>query len=523
MKTAIFLSACASVLAAPDASDKIQYLPGYGDLGNFPWYSGFLEYTLPGESTVISTHYLYAKQNTTAEPETNNLLFWSNGGPGASSLMGWFTELGPIQVNDNSLLTDSYLQTGIPTLFHNPTSWGNFGDLLIFDAPSPVGFSYCNGDPTVDGYACGDWDDERASANNLAALKSFYQKFPELGGKDLYLSGESYAGVYIPTFARAILEDNDDNDDNDGNPIPLAGFAVGDACSGTEVICGDNGQGPWWDMTFMYGHHQFSNKLYDEMISTCTEEALKHPTAENPLTDECNGVLDRIYDAIGGYYSYALYDDCTYSNDLRRRMRGVHEKGGHASWRLSRDSERAAGGQQQQQQLPGGALNDYVCGGTGAMELYVHHPDVKEAWHLDPDAVFFMSDNGDGFNYNLTEANLMPFYRDLAVGKWKDLGVRVLVYNGDTDPGINSFAAQNWTASMGLEEVEEQRPWTLDECKRMGGYVTTYEGNFEFLTIRGAGHMVPTYKPEASYEFFGRFINGEKYKRYDPQCVAPPV
>ena len=34
--------------------------------------------------------------------------------------------------------------------------------------------------------------------------------------------------------------------------INLKGFAVGDACTGTEVLCGDTGQGPWWDLTFMY-------------------------------------------------------------------------------------------------------------------------------------------------------------------------------------------------------------------------------------------------------------------------------
>jgi len=108
---------------------------------------------------------------------------------------------------------------------------------------------------------------------------------------------------------------------------------VGDACTGTEVLCGDaTGLGPWWDMTFMYGHHQFSTKLYDEMITKCTEKALKHST-EFPLSDGCNDVLDRIHQAIGGYYSYALYDDCTYSNGLM----SAANKNGHVNWRYERD------------------------------------------------------------------------------------------------------------------------------------------------------------------------------------------
>ena len=56
---------------------------------------------------------------------------------------------------------------------------------------------------------------------------------------------------------------------------------------------------------------------------------------------------------------------------------------------------------------------------------------------------------------------------------------------------LRSFVSQNWTVALGLPETQSWRPWTLDGCKRMGGYVTRYEGDFDFLTIRGSGHMVP--------------------------------
>lgn len=53
--------------------------------------------------------------------------------------------------------------------------------------------------------------------------------------------------------------------------------------------------------------------------------------------------------------------------------------------------------------------------------------------------------------------------------------------------GGPSFVAQNWTAALGLAETESWAPWTLDGCQRMGGYVTRYAGNFDFLTVRGSG------------------------------------
>ena len=42
---------------------------------------------------------------------------------------------------------------------------------------------------------------------------------------------------------------------------------------------------------------------------------------------------------------------------------------------------------------------------------------------------------GEGMVYRSTEKNLMPFYQRVA----KETHLRVIVYNGDADPSINSF------------------------------------------------------------------------------------
>jgi len=478
----LLLAGVTSSATAMPSEDLVPNLPGYGALP-FGMYSGFLDYTLDG--VAVHTHYMLAEKSDNTALVTDPLIFWSNGGPGASSMFGFTSEVGPFNINSASMQTDP------PTLFLNEQGWNNLGDLLIFEAPAPVGFSYCGDDVTADGYSCGDWTDERASANNYAALQAFYAKFPEKLPKPLYLSGESYAGVYIPTFAREIVDGD--------NAINLQGFAVGDACTGTEVLCGDTGQGPWWDVTFMYGHGQFSIKTYDAIIDTCTMAKLKYPGADG-LSDQCNDLLATMADEIGGYYDYALYDDCTYQNGLLKSPYLAH-----LQWRLG----------------DGGALNDYTCGSGEAMEYYVTVPEVRDALHVSQDSNFFSGDNGVGFNYTLTEKNLIPFYHDVAVGKYADKNIRVMVYNGDTDPGINSFVAQNWTTHVGLEETSSWRPWTLDSCLRMGGYVTSYEGDFSFATIRGAGHMVPTYKPEAMYELFSSWLGNEELKKYDSKCVTP--
>ena len=73
----------------------------------------------------------------------------------------------------------------------------------------------------------------------------------------------------------------------------------------------------------------------------------------------------------------------------------------------------------------------------------VNQSAVRAALHVPTNSLFFSGDNGAGMTYVPTEKNLMPFYQHVA----KNTSLRVLVYNGDTDPGLNSQRAENWTAA----------------------------------------------------------------------------
>lgn len=43
---------------------------------------------------------------------------------------------------------------------------------------------------------------------------------------------------------------------------------------------------------------------------------------------------------------------------------------------------------------------------------------------------------------------------------------------------------------------------------KVGGYAVGYE-NITFVTVRGAGHFVPSYQPERALSLFSSFIAGE--------------
>ena len=51
----------------------------------------------------------------------------------------------------------------------------------------------------------------QVASDNHVALQSFLKKFPQFAKNDLYLSGESYAGIYIPTLANVVMKDSNMN------------------------------------------------------------------------------------------------------------------------------------------------------------------------------------------------------------------------------------------------------------------------------------------------------------------------
>ena len=51
----------------------------------------------------------------------------------------------------------------------------------------------------------------QVAKDNHAALKTFMNLYPEFAKHDLYLTGESYGGIYIPTLSNLVMEDSSMN------------------------------------------------------------------------------------------------------------------------------------------------------------------------------------------------------------------------------------------------------------------------------------------------------------------------
>eukprot|EP00929_Paragymnodinium_shiwhaense_P120256 TRINITY_DN92186_c0_g1_i1.p1 TRINITY_DN92186_c0_g1~~TRINITY_DN92186_c0_g1_i1.p1 ORF type:complete len:534 (-),score=53.23 TRINITY_DN92186_c0_g1_i1:208-1809(-) len=472
---------------APQA-DVVESLPGWDKPLLSKAYSGYIDAGSEGD-TIMHEHYLFFESE--GDPKNDPVIMWTNGGPGAASFFGSFVELGPYYLSDASLKTDSYKSTGVPTLFENVWRWTKLGNLIIRNLPPPVGFSYCDPiGPSGKGTSCGSWNDTKVAKHSYEFLSNWRKAFPEYSANDLYLVGESYAGIYIPTLARQILRGDDS-----GLKGQLKGFAVGDGCIGGKHGGGCLGiDGPFFQIEFDHGHGQFSDKTYREIKSVCSASEL----VNGVKTDACKAALDKMDKEKGYYFAYNLYDEC-YDFAL-----GAKRWDEPRTWFGPPRASPSGSGYEPHH------MDGSPCGGTRVLPMWTNHSLVKKALHVADDAFFFDADNGHGFTYNITEPYLVPFYRDVVM----NTDVRVLVYNGDTDPGINSFFTENWTSEVGIPEKEAWRPWAYRSQSRIGGYVTRYEHDFDFLTIRGSGHMVPEFKPEAAFTFIGDWIANKEYEHF---------
>ena len=161
-------------------NDLVKSLPNYSYTGTL--YSGYLK---AGPTKFF--HYMFNIADD--KPEEKPLVIWLNGGPGCSSLDGWAMENGPMFLNKNGTYTI------------NEYSWNKAANMLYIESPGEVGYSYITSGHEDDIKV----DDDIVAKDNFNALLSFCVKFPEYKNRDLYISGESYAGIYIPMLAYEII------------------------------------------------------------------------------------------------------------------------------------------------------------------------------------------------------------------------------------------------------------------------------------------------------------------------------
>jgi serine carboxypeptidase-like clade 2 len=147
------------------------------------------------------------------------------------------------------------------------------------------------------------------------------------------------------------------------------------------------------------------------------------------------------------------------------------------------------------------------CGVDRSMSAWLATPEVIEALHVkSPKGT---EKNNLHYTGGYRDGDLRSLYKELAEQ------YRLWIYNGQEDGCIPYTGAEEWTSHLGFPVTSEWHPWFGDAdaggSRVAAGYATSYGApakDFAFVTVKGAGHEVPTYKPAAAFKLFSNFING---------------
>ncbi|KAI8634611.1 putative carboxypeptidase Y like protein A [Xylariaceae sp. FL1651] len=400
-------------------------------------YSGYLD---DNENDKHLFYWFFESRN---DPKNDPIVLWLNGGPGCSSMMGLFMELGPSSVNKDGSLT------------YNEYSWNSNASVIFLDQPVNVGYSYSSGSVS---------NTLAASKDIYALLTLFFEQFPEYSEQPFYIAGESYAGHYIPVFASEILSHKNRN-------INLQSIAIGNGLTDPHtqytqyppMACGEGGYKAVLEPSEC---QSMANAL--PRCQSLLQSCYNSESAWNcvPATIYCNNAMIGPYQR-AGFNVYDIREKCKDPANL------CYTQTAWISEYLNQPNVMKA---------VGAEVHDYESCNTDVNRNFVFQGDWGKPFH-----------------------RLVP---DLLKQ------IPVLVYAGDADYICNWLGNKAWTEALewpGKKAYNDVELEDLSLENEAYGQVKS-SGNFTFMRIYQAGHMVPFDQPAASLDFFNRWIGGEWWK-----------
>ncbi|MQL84567.1 hypothetical protein Taro_017093 [Colocasia esculenta] len=413
-------------------------------------------------------------------------------------------------------------------------------NLLFLEAPVGVGFSYTNRSADLE-----ELGDRVTAQDSHAFLLNWFKLFPRFKSHDFYITGESYAGHYVPQLANLIYLGN--KGATKDSYINFKGFMIGNA-----VINDETDQLGMVD--YAWSHAIISDRLYHAVRRSCAD--FNATTTGNA----CSSAVKAFMEAYNDIDIYSIYTPvCLSSLSQRTNTRkNVQIKklavaprmfAEHDLWH-SRPSLPRAGYDP--------CTEDYVekyfnredvqkalhanltklrypytpCRSVFSLILFLDLPDLQDTQMLYDIPSFLVQ---AGFPPPLTVVGTcmsphvlrtglssLSFHvcRSGVIEKWNDspstvlpiirklinAGLRIWIYSGDTDGRVPVTSTRYSVNAMGLTVKEEWRAWY--HKKQVAGWVVEYWEGLTLATLRGAGHQVPAFAPDRSLSLLSHFLDG---------------
>ena len=447
-------------------------------------YSGYLNTDIP-ENELF---YIYTPSQS-KDPNKDPIILWLQGGPGGSSFIGLFNEIGPVVID--------YFSNKFKL---NNFSWNLNCNYLFIEQPAGVGFSKSFNISQF-------WDEEKTSKSLLFALKNFLNdEFPEIKNNNFYITGESYAGVFIPNLALAILKDEE-------KVINLKGFMIGN---------------PLTDFNYDYERTLIDFGFNNGLISIETYEAYLRNCPKVPLFDsiqlknkknnnnesndwiirnvthKCNIAKMKVSEEFYGNELYGIYKICKINNT-------------NNTFNINKKSNL----------YKEGIIKNLILNSGYKKINLTNINNIKSPLSIEPEIWSFpnpcesdlfltnflnLNETKEKLNVEdklkkwneLTELNYpwnpsIDLYKEL-----RNYNISMWILSGITDGVIPTLGTLKWIESLNWEIIVPWKQWKLNN--QVKGMVQKYD-KITIVTIIGAGHMAPEDKREESKRVFDCFVN----------------
>ncbi|XP_020214530.1 serine carboxypeptidase-like [Cajanus cajan] len=404
--------------------------PPVQDLGHHAGY-----YSLPNSKSARMFYFFFESRHSRDDP----VVIWLTGGPGCGSELALFYENGPFHIANNL------------SLIWNDYGWDQASNIIFVDQPIGTGFSYSSDDSDIRNNEVG------VSIDLYGFLQEFFKAHFEFVKNDFYITGESYAGHYIPALAYFI---NQSNKKNQGIHINLKGFAIGNGLTNSMIqykaypdFALDNG---------IITKADYDNII--KLIPNCEQAAQTCETQRGQSCRTALNVCENILFAILNITNNINY------YDIRKKCVG------------------------------------YLCYDFQNVETLLNQQDVKTALGVRDDLQYVLC------NRKVHKAMVQDWMRNLEVmiPSLLEDGIKLLVYAGDKDLICNWLGNSWWVRAMEWSGQQKFRTsptlkFVVDGAE--AGSLNSY-GPLSFLKVHDAGHMVPMDQPKVALQMFKSWMKG---------------
>ncbi|PIN07302.1 Serine carboxypeptidases (lysosomal cathepsin A) [Handroanthus impetiginosus] len=422
----------------PNLVEKHFRFPNFSDSGatlqKLGHHAGY--FRLPHSRSARMFYFFFeSRNNRTTDP----VVVWLTGGPGCSGSLALFYENGPFHLADNL------------SLIWNDFSWDKVSNLIYVDQPMGTGFSYSSSRGDIRGST------EAAGIDFYDFLQAFFRRHPQYAKNEFYITGESYAGHYIPAFSLRIQRANKNEK---STYINIKGLVIGNGMINPEIQYKAHAdyalQMKLINQSYYNGLSN-SVSLCQKLVKLCGKNgSLTCPLASRFRNSVFAGILRQAGDI--NYY------------DIRKRCEGP------------------------------------LCYDFSNVEKFLNQESVKKAVGVRD--IKFVSCSS--VVHNAMTRDLMKNY-GVHIPALLQEGLKLFIYAGEYDLICNWLGNLRWLTAMkwsGQKNFQSAPsiPFVVDG---LNAGLTKRHGRLTFLKVHNAGHMVPMDQPKVSLEMLRRWMRGQ--------------